>query len=108
MRDISNGIKRTLKNISKPFFVRMIRFAIDHPQIALIAKRFLQYSSWLEVRLRRLYHNKFLCQSDSINPSATTSFSQEHTDGRLLPMTAHAGRIYMELKQKIAQGNRTV
>lgn len=108
MRDLSNGIKRTVKNISKPLFVRMIRFALDHPQTALIAKRFLQYSPWLQVRLRRLYHNKFLCQSDSINPSATTSFSQEHTDGRLLPMTTHARQIYEELKQKIAQGNRTV
>jgi hypothetical protein len=108
MRNILKGIKRTVKNISKPLLVRMIRVALDHPQISSIARRYLQYCPWLEVRLKRLYHNKFLCHTGSIQPSATMSASQEQTAVRRLPMTTHAGRIYMELKQKIAQGDRTV
>lgn len=108
MADIFNGIKRTVKNISKPFLVRMIKFALNHPRAAMIMKKILCYFPSFEVRLRRLYYNKFLFQTTSTAQESTTFTSQDHTDRLMLPMTTHAKHIYEKLKREIVQRDEAV
>lgn len=104
MTDIINGIKRTVKNITKPFLMRMVKVAINYPWVATFAKRIVRCFPWVEVRLKRLYFNQFYGQINySVPPTSTFNI-----DGLMLPNTIHVKQIFEELKKKLAQRNETV